>query len=69
RAIVSDPTSDLDQTCRTRVLYLVEPIGTFRSEFGGRGPRYPACRQTPYVALVVPAYGGDCDMMFRSRVA
>ncbi|KAI5332967.1 hypothetical protein L3X38_023096 [Prunus dulcis] len=37
RAIVSD----LDQSCRTSVLYLVEPIGTFGSEFGGRGPHGP----------------------------
>ncbi|BBN67629.1 ubiquitin-specific protease 5 [Prunus dulcis] len=34
-----------------------------------RGVGYPACRQTPYVALVVPAYGEICDMMCRSRVA
>ncbi|BBH06338.1 HXXXD-type acyl-transferase family protein [Prunus dulcis] len=34
-----------------------------------RGVGYPACRQAPYVALVVPAYGEICDMMLRSRVA
>ena len=30
---------------------------------------YPALGQTPYVALVVPAYGEICNMMFRSHVA
>ncbi|BBG96984.1 organic cation/carnitine transporter 3 [Prunus dulcis] len=34
-----------------------------------RGVGYPACRQAPYVALVVPAYGEICDMMLRSHVA
>ncbi|BBN70194.1 Leucine-rich repeat protein kinase family protein, partial [Prunus dulcis] len=33
-----------------------------------RGVGYPACRQAPYVALVVPAYGELCDMMLRSHV-
>ncbi|CAB4283879.1 unnamed protein product [Prunus armeniaca] len=28
----------MDQTCRTCILNLVEPIGTFGSENGGRGP-------------------------------
>ncbi|BBH06077.1 HXXXD-type acyl-transferase family protein [Prunus dulcis] len=27
------------------------------------GVGYPALRQTPYVALVVPAYGEICDIM------
>ncbi|BBH02119.1 Ankyrin repeat family protein [Prunus dulcis] len=34
-----------------------------------RGVGYPALRQTPYVALVVPAYGGYCDIVLRSHVA
>ncbi|BBN67356.1 organic cation/carnitine transporter 3 [Prunus dulcis] len=34
-----------------------------------RGVGYPACGQTPYVALVVPAYGEICDIVLRSHVA
>ncbi|BBH02100.1 hypothetical protein Prudu_012564 [Prunus dulcis] len=34
-----------------------------------RGVGYPALRQTPYVALVVPAYGEICDSMAWSHVA
>ncbi|BBG97071.1 Putative disease resistance TIR-NBS-LRR class protein [Prunus dulcis] len=33
-----------------------------------RGVGYPALRQTPYVALVVPAYGEICDSMAWSHV-
>ncbi|BBG97070.1 plant U-box 24, partial [Prunus dulcis] len=68
-AIVSDPTvrsgPNLQDECpipyRTHRNF---QIGIWRS-----WARYPACRQAPYVALVVPAYGETCDMMFRSRVA
>ncbi|BBN69997.1 organic cation/carnitine transporter 3 [Prunus dulcis] len=38
-------------------------------DYVSRGVGYPALRQTPYVALVVPAYGEICDSMAWSHVA
>ncbi|BBG93506.1 plant U-box 24, partial [Prunus dulcis] len=83
RAIVSDPTvrsePNLQDKCpipyRTHRNFR---IGVWRSWSPwarltrvrvARGVGYPACRQAPYVAWVVPAYGELCDMMLRSRVA
>ncbi|KAI5345506.1 hypothetical protein L3X38_013383 [Prunus dulcis] len=42
------------RTSRPSISFLRPPIST--SEVS-RGVGYPALRQTPYVALVVPAYG------------
>ncbi|BBN67836.1 HXXXD-type acyl-transferase family protein, partial [Prunus dulcis] len=41
RTIVSDPTVRSEPNLRTSVLYVIEPIGTSGSEFGGRGPCGP----------------------------
>ncbi|KAI5343158.1 hypothetical protein L3X38_011034 [Prunus dulcis] len=41
------------------------PLHALADGWVSRGVGYPALRQTPYVALVVPAYGEIGDMMFR----
>ncbi|BBG92320.1 AP2/B3-like transcriptional factor family protein, partial [Prunus dulcis] len=58
--------SILTQNSRSSICLIRSPIQTSKVS---RGVGYPALRQTPYVALVVSAYGEICDIMLRSHVA
>ncbi|KAI5336733.1 hypothetical protein L3X38_016001 [Prunus dulcis] len=76
RAIVSNPTVRSEPNLQDKCPIPSKThrdfrIGNWRSWAlqVSRGVGYPALRQDPYVALVVPAYGEICDSMAWSHVA